>query len=163
MRSSRAAAGPLAWEREPGRRFRLDGPFAVVAGRDLNVDASSSPLRVGVLDLGVRIEHVPFVVEGESEFAGGAVPFGIGGPLAVLQPRRLAPARDGALEFGVEPDAPHGGAPVEQALFLLHAGAVDGGVVRGLGRPGACEPDFLAGIHPSFGGPLPSFGHAGCG
>ncbi len=40
---------------------------------------------------------MPFVVEGESEFAGGAVPFGIGGPLAVLQPRRLAAARDGAL------------------------------------------------------------------
>ena len=84
-------------------------------------------------------------------------------PLAVLQPRRLAPARDGALEFGVEPDAPHCCAPVEQPLLLLHAGAVDGGVVRGLRRPGACEPDFLAGIHSPFGGPLPSFGHAAAG
>ena len=73
-------------EREPGGGLGADGPFAVVAGRDLDVDASGAAVGVGVLDLGVRVEHVPFVVEGESEFAGGAVPFGIGGPLAVLQP-----------------------------------------------------------------------------
>ena len=35
--------------------------------------------------------------------------------------------------------------------------------MRGLRMPGACEPDFLAGIHPPFGGPLPSFGHAAAG
>ena len=83
-------------EREPGRRFRLDGPLAVVAGRDLDVDAS---VGVRVLDLGVGVEHASPVVDRELEILGYSVPFGIGGPPTDLRPRCLAPARDGALEL----------------------------------------------------------------
>ena len=88
------------------------------------------------------------------------MPFGIGGPLAVLQSRGLAPSRDGALEFGVEPDAPQGRALPAQPLPFLPAGAVQGGVVGGLGGPGGSEPDLLCGVHPPLCGNLARVGHA---
>ena len=44
--------------------------------------------------------------------------------------------------------------------MLLPAGAIDGGVVRGFGGPGTCEPDLLSGIDSPFGGQLPGLGHA---
>ena len=167
-------------EREPGRRFRLDGPFAVVAGRDLDVDASGAPLGVGVLDLRIRVEHAPLGIDRQAELLGHAAPLGVGSPAAVFRPRGLAPARDSALEFAVEPYAPDGGAPLEQALAFAAAGPVDGRVVRelgvleearaadlmccrcrrGFGGPGTCEPDLLAGIDSPLGGQLPGLGHA---
>ena len=78
------------------------------------------PLGVGVFDPGVRVEHPPVVVEWEARVRWRrAVPFGVGGPPAVLAPRgRFARSRDGALEFGVEPDAPDGGALVFESFPL---------------------------------------------
>ena len=106
------------------------------------------------------VEHPPFVVDREAEFAGDAVAFGIGGPLPFLPPHGLACACDAALEFRVEPDAPDGGSVRFELFPLLPAGAVDGGVVRGFRGADAGDPDLLPGIHPVLGGELPDLSHA---
>ena len=139
---------------EPGSGLRAQCRFAVVAGRDLDVDAAGPPFGVLVLDLRVRVEHLVPLVEGKPEFGGDAASLGIGGLFAVLEPDGLAPARDGTLEFGVEPHAHDGGALFGEALPFLPSGAVDGGVVPGLGGPHAVRPDPLRGIHPAPGSPF---------
>ena len=79
---------------------------------------------------------------------GGAVPLGVVGPATVSRTRGLAPARDSALEFAVEPYAPDGGTPLEQALAFAAAGPVDGRVVRELGvlEEASGGPYVLSGV-----------------
>ena len=85
---------------------------------------------------------------GRLELPGSAVPLGVGGPATVSRARGLAPARDSALELAVEPYAPDGGAPLEQALAFAAAGPVDGRVVRELGvlEEASGGPDVLSGV-----------------
>ncbi len=78
---------------------------AAQPGSVLDVDAPGPPVGILVLDLRVRVEHLVPVDQGKSEFAGDAAAFGIGCLPAVSEPVGFAPAGDGALEFGVEPDA----------------------------------------------------------
>ena len=113
---------PVCVHPEPGRGLGPDRSLAVVARRDLDVDAAAPPLGVGVLDLRIRVEHASLRVDGEAELSGGTVPLGVGGPATVSRTRGLAPARDSALEFAVEPYAPDGGAPLEQALAFAAGG-----------------------------------------
>ena len=91
------------------------------------------------------------------------MPLGVGSPLAPPPPLRLARPRDGGLEFGVEPDAPHGGALLAKALPFPGARAIDGGVVSGLRFPDPGDLDPLPPVHPPLGGVLPGLADAqGC-
>ena len=59
---------------------------------------------------------------------------------------------DPALQCGVEPHTPNGGAPLEQALAFAAAGPVDGRVVRELGvLEEANGGDSLCGVQALFG------------
>ena len=124
---------PVCMHPEPGRGLGLDRSGAIVSRRDLDVDAAAPPLGVDVLDLRIGVEHVSLLVDGELQLPGSAVPLGVCGPATVSRTRGLAPARDSALELAVEPYAPDGGAPLEQALAFAAAGPVDCRVVRELG------------------------------
>ena len=75
------------------------------------------PSELGVLDLRIRVEHAALGIDRQAELLGHAVPLGVRGPATVFRPRGLAPARDSALELAVEPHAPDGRAPLEQASW----------------------------------------------
>ena len=146
---------PVRVHPEPGRGLGPDRSLAVVARRDLDVDAAAPPLGVGVLDLRIGVEHASLRVDGEAELSGGTVPLGVRGPATVSRTRGLALACYGALELAVEPYAPDGGAPLEQALAFAAAGPVDGRVVRELGvlEEASGGPYVLSGVQALPGGP----------
>ncbi len=123
-------------------------------GVEHRATASVMPKGVGVLDLRIRVEHPALGIDRQAELLGHAVPLGVRGPPAVFRPRGLALACDGALELAVETHTADGGPLLDQALVLLATGPIDGGVVRGCGGPGTCEPDLLAGIDSPLGGQL---------
>ena len=133
---------------EPGRGLGPDGSSSVVPRCDLDIHSAAPPVGVGVLDLRIGVEHASLLVDGEAELSGDTVPLGVGGPATVSRTRGLAPARDSALEFAVEPYAPDGGAPLEQALAFAAAGPVDGRVVRELGvlEEASGGPYVLSGV-----------------
>ena len=115
---------------------------------DLDIHSAAPPLGVDVLDLRIGVEHAAPGVDGETEFTCGAMPFDVCGPATVSRARGLAPARDSALELAVEPYAPDGGAPLEQALAFAAAGPVDCRVVRELGvlEEASGGPYVLSGV-----------------
>ena len=84
---------------EPGRGLGADGPFAVVAGRDLDVDAAAPPLGVGVLDLRIGVEHASLRVDGEAELSGGTVPLGVLPPEACTLPMSVKYASTAEISF----------------------------------------------------------------
>ena len=137
---------PVCVHPEPGRGLGPDRSLAVVPRRDLDVDASAPPVGVGVLDLRIGVEHASLLVDGEAELSGDTVPLGVGGPATVSRARGLAPARDSALELAVEPYAPDGGAPLEQALAFAAAGPVDGRVRARARRVGGGERRTLCAV-----------------
>ena len=151
------SAGPRSDERSPPppRPSLLSKPaaagrFAVVGGDGLDVDAAGAPFGVRVFDLGVRVEHLSGVIDPQPEFPGGAVPFGIGGPLAVLQPRGLALDVPGEHEVG-DFLRVGGGAPDLAGILFEHLDpALDVG-----GAPAriVADADALAGHHGADLGP----------
>ena len=94
-------------------------------------------------------------VDGEVQLPGGAVPFGVGSSPAISRAGGLAPACDRALELAVEPHAPDGGTPFEQAFALPPAGPINGCVVSDLGALEAGGgPDLLFGTEAMLDGQL---------
>ncbi len=138
---------PVRVKPEPGRGLGADRSLAVVARCDFDVDASASPLGVGVLDLRIGVEHAFLGVDGELQLPGGPVPLGVGGPAAFPHPCGLGSVRDGALELVVQAHTPDDGALREQALAFALACPVDGRVVCKLGVLEARSgPDVLSGV-----------------
>ena len=139
---------PVCVQPEPGRSLGPDRSLAVVARGDLDIHSAAPPLGVDVLDLRIGVENTSLLVDGELQLPGGLVPLGVRGPATVSRTRGLAPARDSALELAVEPYAPDGSAPLEQALAFAVAGPVDGRVVRELGvlEEAGDGPDVLSGV-----------------
>ena len=145
---------PVCVHPEPGRGLGPDRSLAVVPRCDLDIHSAAPPLGVDVLDLRIGVEHAAPGVDGELQLPGSAVPLGVRGPATVSRTRGLAPARDSALELAVEPYAPDGGAPLEQALAFAAAGPVDGRVVRELGvlEETSGGPYVLSGVQAVPGG-----------
>ena len=147
---------PVCVHPEPGRGLGPHRSLAVVPRCDLDIHSAAPPLGVDVLDLRIGVEHASLLVDGEAELSSDTVPLGVGGPATVSRTRGLAPARDSALELAVEPYAPDGGAPLEQALALAFAaaGPVDGRVVRELGvlEEASGGPYVLSGVQAVPGG-----------
>ena len=79
---------PVCVHPEPGRGLGPDRSLAVVARRDLDVDAPAPPVGVGVLDLRIGVEHASLLVDGEAELSGDTVPLGVRGPATVLSHAR---------------------------------------------------------------------------
>ena len=140
---------PVCVHPEPGRGLGPDRSLAVVPRGDLDIHSAAPPLGVGVLDLRIGVEHASLLVDGELRaLRRSTVPLGVRGPATVSRARGLAPARDSALELAVEPYAPDGRAPLEQALAFAAAGPVDGRVVRELGvlEEASGGPYVLSGV-----------------
>ena len=147
---------------EPGRGLGPDGSSSVVPRCDLDIHSAAPPIGVGVLDLRIGVEHASLLVDGELQLPGSTVPFGVRGPATVSRARGLAPASDSALELAVEPYAPYGGAPLEQALAFAAAGPVDGRVVRELGvlEEASGGPYVLSGVQALPGGKVADGGRS---
>ena len=145
---------PVCVHPEPGRGLGPDRSSSVVPRCDLDIHSAAPPLGVDVLDLRIGVENTSLLVDGELQLPGSAVPLGVRGPATVSRTRGLAPARDSALELAVEPYAPDGGAPLEQALAFAAAGPVDGRVVRELGvlEEASGGPYVLSGVQAVPGG-----------
>ena len=79
-----------------------------------------------------RVQHAAVLVDGQVQVLGGTASLGIGHIPAVPHPHCFASTGNRALQFSIEPDAPEGGAPLEQALAFPPAGTIDGRVIDDL-------------------------------
>ena len=119
-----------------------------MSGGYLDVDAAGAPVGIGVLQLRIGIVHAPVLVDGQAQVLGGTAPLGIGRLPTVSHAGGFATAGDDALQLGIEPDPPEGGALYEQALAFPLRGPIDGRVMdglRALKQPGG---DLLFRIQP---------------
>ena len=130
---------------------------------NLDVHASATAVAVRVLDLRIGEEDASPRIDGEPQLAGGGMPFGVRGPPSGPHPGGLAPALDGPAQISLEPDAPDGRAPFEQAPAFAGAGPVDGRVMADLAAPEASGADPLFGVQPLFGGEVAHSDHAAAG